>query len=1301
LNQALLLGDALYYPEAIDSPPWLIYYISKPLVGFPDAISVIPTALDQKSIPKPADHKLVNGASSSAGKKQIKSFTDIMTAFPMIARQMQSGLERIFNEFKLEAEKPLPDPTLSDTASSATDVASEPRKHKRRNSTSSITSLGSSTAGETAVSETNTTSSSVYRSNLEMTPEEDELRHALENAINAAIDLFQMVDKQQLTLLGSTTDLTGALVERMIEKHVTEQVHELVLFPKICQIRKQEDIELESRMRQMVDIDTSQVGLSIDMDRAEKKRLGLRLSKGVEGFKKISSATSPQQMLELLVDTQKTITTFDTSEDGSEAAEKSKSVLTSNADTLVSLLLVVVIRSQVRHLQARISYMRHFTFIDDVESGEIGYALSTFEAVLSYLSHDSGGLRRSSLRNKRLWQATKSGNVTEMREILETEPLQAEFAVEDALRSRASSSASNKPLKGILSGRATPDYSLTTTTNGTLSHVFPFAGAQEAPADDTNLERARVKKRVSVASRSTSSSSGYSIKSLPLTVTSNLSGFDGDLSIETLVQTLGPGGDSILMMAIQNKQEKALNFLLHLEEHFPISFVLEDENNEGTTLFSAAIQSGNRTVAEMILDFIIDNAPSDQIVKDYLARKDSDGRCAAHYLFEYPALISRIGDLVPWTLKDKNGQTPLFALCRSYDHEEYKWMVETALQSAAKSQRDGQQLRVADHVDNRGNTLLHIVNSSVLANKLLQTCDSDVNSSNDKFFTPLMVASKYGRIDMVRALFRDSRVDIFAKDLRGLTAVELAKDDEARSKIEDLILLLKPPGKDGGRVTSVVRAFFVEDGSLRFLVKSAGRNKDSTITVTTCRRTFTDFENLAGLLALEHPASWIPSPGPTLNSQSTLLNSPIGPNGTGVPSVGVLTQPFLLPSKPSRAIARDMQLRLDSFLNILLSHSTFSMHEMVWEFFLVPEMNPNVLAERAKRKAELRQEMIKEDYEPINTLDGIKEVDAYVNFAAEQVRRVHTATVDVGRKAQRLKMAFIDMSDALTVLTNGLAGLRRPPASSISSTTALTVTASTSDDMSPKAIEAKVLQQGDFILPLAHRKGLRQIPTTVLRQHEFPPLAQLASQVDALSTSTSALISALSRPVELATRVQVKQRQMGRVGASLKKKKDKESKSSRPSEPILTDASSSNDVPPEVPPRSSSSGFSLKPSALFAPIISILDSPSPSKTISATEAATVKFKAVEAEAEDLGRELAYSKQIVASEMAGWQEQRVVKAAEALDAYLKEGLVLEKERGDCSVRVLREVLVSAGHEERASHLTQAKTSKKMKKKQSKV
>src|SRR3982074_993783 len=115
-------------------------------------------------------------------------------------------------------------------------------------------------------------------------------------------------------------------------------------------------------------------------------------------------------------------------------------------------------------------------------------------------------------------------------------------------------------------------------------------------------------------------------------------------------------------------------------------------------------------------------------------------------------------------------------------------MIDSALTAVTAAPRGGQTLHLDDHVDSKGNTLLHIVNDPQVALRILHHCDADVNATNDKKFTALMVASKYGRPEMGRALFGDPRVDHFAKELRGLTAVELAKDDDVRNRIDDLIL---------------------------------------------------------------------------------------------------------------------------------------------------------------------------------------------------------------------------------------------------------------------------------------------------------------------------------------------------------------------------------------------------------------------------------------------------------------------------------------------------------------------------------
>lgn len=934
-----------------------------------------------RMLPRSEAESVFNAA--SPGKKDIKSFSELLNNFPMIARQMQPGLEKVFKEFNRDIGKPLPALNARPSSSSS---------HNASSSLSGTTPNGpiDSKAPNGHVKSSSVTSLSFYAED-----EEDHMRKTLETAVTAAIDLFQLVDKQQLSLLGATTELTGPVVERLIERYITQQVHDQVLFPRLCNIHNNEDLQLESRIHHMSHIDIAQVGIEFEGGREGKQQLAHRLGRGVAEFRKLGVAGSPQEMMDILLATQKTVTTTETSNSAQEntgnkrqsMSEKAASNITINADTLVSLLLVNVIRSQVRHLQARLAYMRSFIFIDDVEGGEMGYALSTFEAVLSYLTTDSGGLRVASRRNRRLWQATKTGNTTEMKSILQPEDASSteeedstigkDDAEEDAVpvtNGLINGVGHNRgPEKTHESGGTTPfdgEAVDPTSTGANLAHVFPFQGFMESEMME---ERPRPIKRVSMDLRSLSNASEFSFRSRTSTMNSRTSIIEGDTSIEKLCQTQDSLGDSVLMMAVEARQPESLAYLLSLEGYYPSEVVLEDANSEGTTLLSAAIQLAHPGLIDTLVEYLL-KLGDNKRVQAYLWKTDKSGRTMAHYLFNTPQLIRLFGTLLPWRQKDKNGQTPLMAVCRSYDHPKYLDMVNDALQCATDEQGDYRRLHLDNHVDGKGNSLLHIVSDPYLALRILQHCDADPNAPNDRKFTPLMVASKFGRFDMVRAMFLDKRVDIQAKEYRGMTAVELAKDDEVRNRIDDMILVSNSPAS-AGRVTAVVRSFFVEDATIRLIIKSAARSGDGMIAVTTCRRSLADFENLAKWLSIEHPASWLPS---IFNFRS----------------------PFLIPSRPSRAVLHDIQVRLDKFLRIMLAHSTFSTHELLWEFILVPEIQPEMMAERSMKKAEIRAEKIKEEYEPV---EDVRDVESFVGHARESIRGVNHSTKSVIRRVNNVR----------------------------------------------------------------------------------------------------------------------------------------------------------------------------------------------------------------------------------------------------------------------------------------------------------
>ena len=1075
LTQAQMLTDVLYY-SATDNQQWLIYYISKPLVGTFEPI-LIPTAVIGGNLTKQVEQ--ATPVEPAPKKKDIRSFNDLLNSFPMIARQMQPGLERLANEFGKELGKPLPPPP-SRTPSTHT--------LERVSTSDSLTRVGTEN-GSIHSHKSNGSVRLPFGSPSEET--EDIMRRALETAVTAAIDLFQLVDKQQLSLLGATTDLTGPAVERLIERYVAEQVHNTLLFPRLKSLHKLPDAELDRRIRQMENLDVSQVGIAIDDGMAGKRELLRRVNTAVTIFRKMGVAGSPQEMLDILLETQKTLTGTPSDVPVESAvnsdAEKRPAPITINADILVSLLLLVVIRSQTRHLQARLAYMSRFVFIDDVESGEIGYALSTFEAVLTYLAEDASGLRKASQQNKKLWDLIKNGKTDGLRDLFETTSGGVPEGFVDDLEPLPELSLANGAPDDeafLEDGSLTPLEAMsshpseTTLQESNLSHVFPFQAAENS---ETFVPAGKRKKRVTMDVRSMSISSAVSFRSYTNTLDSAISGIEGDTSIESLARTQDPTGNSVLMMAAEARHVESLGYLLTLPEHYGPEVVLADTTSEGTTLLSAVIQLAQTELIDVILNYLLETTDHGTL-KQYLAKADARGRTAAHYLFNAPHLMDKLADVMPWRQRDKIGQTPLYAMCRSYDHPEYGGMVTDALTFARRAQGDGLPLRLADHVDNKGNTLLHIVNEPSLAARMLQYCDADPNAVNDKRFTPLMLASKYGRLDMVRVFFGDARVDPNLKELRGLTAVELAKDDEVRNRIDDLTLFSsspqpltnsKPPENmhaSTGRITTIVRSFFVEDGSTRLILKSgapsnASDASNTTYTITTSRRTVSDFENLAKWLALDHPASYIPS--------LTLIN---------------FRSPFQIHSRPSRAVLHNTQTTLDRFLKILLSHPTFATHEMLWEFFLVPDMQSEQMAERAKLKAQLLTDTINDEYEP---LVDVKEAEQLVAHSREMARNISKSSQLLIRRAHNLRHARSDLSDALSITMKRF------------------------ETLGP--IDS--LPRSENTLAKSHTTALLQYATLLADPDAPTPLDNFISSLTAFHSTNIAVTTALGRPSTLTTKI--------------------------------------------------------------------------------------------------------------------------------------------------------------------------------------
>lgn len=240
-------------------------------------------------------------------------------------------------------------------------------------------------------------------------------------------------------------------------------------------------------------------------------------------------------------------------------------------------------------------------------------------------------------------------------------------------------------------------------------------------------------------------------------------------------------GQSILSYCIQYHQNDIIIELLSnklYEKCFPLEDLLDDETIDGSTLLIQCLKYSNDQIASVLVDIFLSNCSVEEL-QTYFKRRDKEGRSVAHYLNGQIDILDRIGQYIEWDSKDCMDQTPLFTIFRSYDQINYDSMVSTALNFAKEwyQRIKNQSFLVSEHIDSKGNSLLHIMKSNVAI--LLNLVDgTEINRCNNKGMTPLMVYVKYNRVSNVETILQDPRID-FDKKIKhsGLHCFDLAQDE--------------------------------------------------------------------------------------------------------------------------------------------------------------------------------------------------------------------------------------------------------------------------------------------------------------------------------------------------------------------------------------------------------------------------------------------------------------------------------------------------------------------------------------------
>lgn len=237
-------------------------------------------------------------------------------------------------------------------------------------------------------------------------------------------------------------------------------------------------------------------------------------------------------------------------------------------------------------------------------------------------------------------------------------------------------------------------------------------------------------------------------------------GFSGkQLPKNHFLRSKNINGESCFNFAIRTRNLRIFSMLLHrTEEWISLEDLLFDKNTTtDQTLLMVALHEEAHEITSELIDVILENTTEEES-RLYFNLQDINGRTVGHYLAPDLKALDRIGRFIDWKIKDLNSHTPLFSLCRCYDHPDYKKLIAKAF-ACVFLVAHKLPLSFEDHIDKSGNTLLHVLaraipESGILTEKAL----INVNQINNKNLTPVALFIRYSRFENLVTLFEDKRL---------------------------------------------------------------------------------------------------------------------------------------------------------------------------------------------------------------------------------------------------------------------------------------------------------------------------------------------------------------------------------------------------------------------------------------------------------------------------------------------------------------------------------------------------------------
>lgn len=226
--------------------------------------------------------------------------------------------------------------------------------------------------------------------------------------------------------------------------------------------------------------------------------------------------------------------------------------------------------------------------------------------------------------------------------------------------------------------------------------------------------------------------------------------------LESFIKSRTLEGESCLMYALKQNNHELMNVLLQFEYIFTLDDILEDQNINGSNLLGTALNL-EHSFAPIIAKIILHAEPAE--IYKYINHPGNNDRTVGHLLYNSYLLLDDFGMYIDWMKRDIFGNTPFMVYVRCYDHPDYYKLMEIAIPMMKKWYTKEKRLfSFRDHLDNKGNTILHMIRDPKTLELFLKTFKGlELNYLNDSNQSAVSLAVRYNRIDNVEILVKDPR----------------------------------------------------------------------------------------------------------------------------------------------------------------------------------------------------------------------------------------------------------------------------------------------------------------------------------------------------------------------------------------------------------------------------------------------------------------------------------------------------------------------------------------------------------------